>query len=442
MGHPMMSLRTAPPQTGSALPVPTRQEAGSSGTVHRRLPAWPLLAMLYGFPLYWVTGTSLFVPLVFGSVMTLFLVLRGGVRTAPGILCWCAFLAWVAVCAVSVTGLLQLAEFAQRLSDLVVVGIALIYYVNARESLSMTHVLRGFTVIWGTVVVLGILATQFPDVRLTTPLAYVLPGSLLSNEVMHELAMPRLAEVQDPWGAEEPFVRPAAPFPYTNSWGLAYALLTPVMLLVWTRLRSRWGRALLAVALVASVYPAAQTSNRGMLLALVIFAVFVAFRFILAGSFLTGLGVLGMLALAAGGASAAGVFTSIAERQAVSDTTSGRSEIYRATLEKSLQSPVVGWATPSMDTSIGIALGTQGYAWTLLFSYGFLSVILFYVFLVRVLLATWKLAGPSAYVLQGIVATVGCTIWFYGLGVTQCLILFLAAAMLSRAAVDEGALDG
>jgi hypothetical protein len=41
-----------------------------------------------------------------------------------------------------------------------------------------------------------------------------------------------------------------------------------------------------------------------------------------------------------------------------------------------------------------------------------------------------------------LIAAVGATIWFYGLGVTQCLILLLSAAMLSRAtADDEGRID-
>ncbi len=399
--------------------------------------------MLYGFPLYWATGLSLFVPLTFGSIMALMLVLRGGVRATPGVLCWCAFLAWVSVCAVSVTGIVQLAEFGQRLSDLMAVGIAFLYYVNARDTISPRHLLAGFTVIWGTVVVLGVLATQFPDARLTSPLTLVVPQSLLGNELVYEITYPRLAEVQEPWGAEEPFVRPAAPFPYTNSWGMAYALLTPVMVLVMTRLRSRWGQLVLATALLVSVYPAAQTSNRGMLIALVLFALFVAARFILDGNLLVGAGVLALLCFGAVAAWAVGVFAAIAERQAVSHTTSGRGEIYRATFEKTLESPIVGWGTPSMDVSIGIALGTQGHAWTLMFSYGFLGLLLFYVFLARVLLATRQLRGATAVVLQGIVATVGCTIWFYGLGVTQCLIMMLAAAMLSRAVAEgRSTLDG
>lgn len=442
-----MSVTTAVHRTDSA-PATHRYPTSGHGPGEpvephsARLPAWPLLALMYGFPLFWATGTSVFAPMAFSTVMALFLVLRGRVRATPGMLCWFAFLAWVAVCAVSLTGPLELLGFGLKASNLLAVGIAFAYYVNARESLGLTQLLRGFTVLWLTVVVLGVLATQFPDVRLTTPVARLMPGSLLGNELVRELVMPRLAEVQDPWGAEEPFVRPAAPFPYTNSWGMAYALLTPMMVLLWTRLRTRSGRAVLTFALMVSVYPAVQTSNRGMLLALTLFALAAAARFALAGRFRIGLTIIGLFGITAVGAMFGGVFAKIAERQEVSHTTSGRSRIYQSTFDKVLESPVVGWATPDMDPSIGIALGTQGYAWTLLYSYGFLGLALFYLVLGRVLLASWRIRDSAAYVFQAMLMTVGATIWFYGLGVTQCLILLLGAAALSRATADGGGTDG
>lgn len=396
------------------------------------LPAWPLLAWLYGFPIFWVTGFSLFAPLVLGGVMLFFLVMRGRLQTAPGVLPWFAFLAWVGVCAVSLTGFLQAVGFAQRTADLAAVGVAILYYVNARETITPKRVLGGFAVLWTTVVVLGTLGTIFPDVRITTPLAQVLPGSLLSNELVRELVQPRLAEVQEPWGVEEPFVRPAAPFPYTNSWGMAYAMLTPMMVLVWTKLSSRALRVLLAIGLAGSLYPAVQTSNRGMLIALGVFTVYIGVRHMLAGNGKVGLVVFGALGAVAGVLAATGAFAAIAGRQEYSDTTTGRSRIYEATFEKVMESPLVGWATPRMDVSIGIALGTQGYAWTLMYSYGLVGLAVFLVFLARVLLATWRLHSATAYVLHGLVATVAVTIWFYGLGVTQCLILGLSAAMLGR----------
>ena len=88
-----MRVPAAVPRTDSApaaAPRPAlsrgRGEHTVSGTVG--LPSWPLLAMLYGFPLFWATGLTLFVPVTFGSIMMLFLVLRGGLRATPGMLCW------------------------------------------------------------------------------------------------------------------------------------------------------------------------------------------------------------------------------------------------------------------------------------------------------------------------------------------------------------------
>lgn len=401
------------------------------------LPAWPLCAWLYGFPIYWITGFSLFVPIIFGSLMAAFLILRGKLRATPGVLVWGAFLAWVLVCAVSLTGVMQAVGFFQRTFDLLAVGIAFLYYVNARERIPPAAILGGFAVIWVTVVSLGTLATIFPDVRIATPLAQVLPGSLMSNELVRELVYPRLAEVQQPWGVEEPFVRPAAPFPYTNSWGMAYALLTPVMVLIWMRLRRPWTRVLLGAALLGSLYPAAATSNRGMFIALGVFSAFMCFRFFVGGMIRAGTTML--VALGAGVAvlSGLGVFAAIAGRQEYSDTTTGRSTIYQATIERVLESPLVGWATPAMDPTIGISLGTQGYAWTLMFCYGFVGLLIFLVFLIRMITVSWHLRSGIAFVLQGLIATVGVTIWFYGLAVTQCLIMLLAAAILSRASAEQ-----
>ena len=62
----------------------------------------------------------------------------------------------------------------------------------------------------------------------------------MQNPLVRDYMLPPLAEVQRPWGAPEAYIRPSAPFPYANSWGLAYTLLTPVMLACLLRLRSIW----------------------------------------------------------------------------------------------------------------------------------------------------------------------------------------------------------
>lgn len=400
------------------------------------LPAWPVLGYLAGFPLLWLTGVSIVAPVALGAVMAAFLLLHHDVRATPGVLVWTCLMGWIVVCGLSIAGLMQAVGYAQRTVELGTAGLAMAYYVNARERLSPMVLLRGFCVIWCTMIVLGWFAIYFPEARINTPLGRLLPGALLENELVHELARPRLAEIGQPWGAEEPFERPAAPFPYTNSWGMAYALLTPLMLVYWRRLRSPVARTALAAMFVASLFPAAQTSNRGMLIALGLLVVYVTVRYLLAGNLKAVVGAIVLAVVGFFAFSLTGVFENISERQEVSDTTSGRSAVYAATFEKIRESPFVGWATPKFDVTLGIALGTQGFAWMTMYSYGVVGLVLFYVFLIRVLGVSARFRGLDAYILHGLLCAVTVTIWFYGLGFTQLFILALIAGILSRASAD------
>ena len=56
----------------------------------------------------------------------------------------------------------------------------------------------------------------------------ILPSWLTSNPYVHDLFFPPFAEIQHPWGSPSVFLRPSAPFPYANSWGVAILILTPV----------------------------------------------------------------------------------------------------------------------------------------------------------------------------------------------------------------------
>ena len=132
--------------------------------------------------------------------------------------------------------------------------------------------------LWVTLVVLGWGGVLFPNFRLQTPMSFIIPASILQNPLARDYMLPPLAEVQRPWGAPEAYNRPSAPFPYANSWGLAYTLLTPIMLAYLLRLRNRWAQAGLVVALLLSTVPAVKTSNRGMFIGLGIVVAYVLLR--------------------------------------------------------------------------------------------------------------------------------------------------------------------
>ena len=394
----------------------------------RALPRWPLLTGLYGLPLFWVSGLLPFSYMALAGVMVLLLLVRGRVTFLPGTGPYFAFLLWVAIAVGSIGGVGQLIGYTWRMGDLVAVGIFVLYYANA-ERLTPGDVMAGLAFMWVVVVALGLAAMVFPEFRLTTPAARLLPGAITGNPLVHELLNPRLAEVQEPWGAAEPYVRPAAPFPYTNSWGTAYVLLTPVVLVRILLTRRRALRVFLVLALLVSALPALATSNRGMFIGLMVVVGYAALRLFLQGRILPLL----LVALGSGAVGAllvwSGAVAQILGRQEHSDSTGTRADVYRTTFEETMNSPLVGWGARAR-WRVEVALGTQGFVWTLMYSYGFVGLALFLVFIGGVVVRTWKVHDMAEIFLHGVVVASCVTILFYGLGTTQLLILVLICAVL------------
>lgn len=401
-------------------------------TLRAGLPRWPILLMIGGAPAWWVLGLSPFVPAVFAFVLLVALLLRPSVRVEAGVLPFLLFAAWCPASTVMLDSPLRLVGFGVRWSGIVAAALALVYLTNTSSSrLRDVDVLAALAVLWGFVVVGGYLGMIWPEIRFTTPMAQVLPAPVLNNEFVRDLVIPRFAEVQRPWGAAEPFNRPAAPFPYTNGWGCALALLTPVVLTLRERLASRWMRRLLVVGLLASVAPAVQTANRGMLLVLGAEVAWYLGALATRGE-LRRLGQVLAGAVATIAALAAlGLFDLIAERQSVSDTTTGRASVYLATLDEAARSPILGFGAPRPSQEIGIALGTQGAVWMYLFSYGVVGAGLFLAFLVGLLVRPGGRSTEDAW-LRAVVAGAFVACWFYGFDAVHLAVITLTSGLLLR----------
>ncbi len=261
-----MSTALALPTLGASRKLASTPAAGgaSAQAPRKRLPAWPLLTLFYGFPAFWALGLLQIVPLVLSVTMVIYLTIRGGVRVPRSLWIWAAFIFWVIVCTVSLEDVTDYIAWTLRFVNILNAGVYALYYFNAKESISINQLLGSLTALWVTVVVLGWGGVLFPEVRVQTPMSYVVPQSFMSNSLVKDYMLPPFAEVQNPWGAPEPYVRPAAPFPYANSWGLAFTVLTPVMFAFFARTRSWLLRIFLAIVLGASVVPLVATSNRGM----------------------------------------------------------------------------------------------------------------------------------------------------------------------------------
>jgi hypothetical protein len=398
----------------------------------RDLPAWPVTALVALYPVWWALGLGLIAPLAIAAVMAAMMVMRQRTSIVPGVLPWLAFCIWVIPCGLMLDSGPRTVIYALRAAQFFSVAVVLVYVVNARATYTMRRLILDATLLWGCVVVGGYLGLLFPGVRLTTFPGLALPPTLARDEFLRDIFFPPLAEVQSPWGAPQPFVRPAAPFPYTNNWGGAIAILTPVALAGIGVARRNFTRVVIVLLLAASLVPIGASSNRGMFLGLAVGLGYVAVRLAMRGHWVpfAGLAVVGLAGLGyyVFGGAAAG----IENRQQYSNTTSGRGTLYAETLERTLQSPILGWGGPRPSYTTEVSVGTQGWIWQVMFSFGFVGLALFLWFLWGLVLRTWRAPGTARLLLHASLVTVCVLIGYYGLHIAQLTVIGAIAGVMLR----------
>jgi O-antigen ligase len=179
--------------------------------------------------------------------------------------------------------------------------------------------------------------------------------------------------------SDNPIFRPAAPFPFTNNWGTAYALLLPCVLAYLSSVRTGRFRIVLIVSLPLSVVPAFATLNRGMFLGLGVGLVYLALRALMRGEVrqIASIGVLvGLFWLVS---LVVPVQEKIADRVSSTDTNVDRLDLYVKTWHAVMQSPLLGYGVPnSADTTlVAEPLGTQGLLWQVMYCYGLPALAIF-----------------------------------------------------------------
>ncbi|MCP2236799.1 O-antigen ligase like membrane protein [Prauserella halophila] len=407
------------------------QRSQAPPTARRPLPSWPVDALLWGFPVWWLLGMTPFIVVIMAIVMAAILLVRRDLYVVAGISPWFGFIAWTIPCALMLDSPLRLVGYGQRAANYVAIAIVLLYVVNARQRLSMTRVVGGLTAVWVTVVAGGYLGTFFPEGRLTTPVGLLLPDALTGNEYVFDLVFPPFAEIQHPWGAPEPYIRPSAPFPYANGWGSAMALLTPVALAQMAMTRSTRVKVLLVGCLAAAIVPTLAGLNRGMLLGLGVALAYVAVRLMFRGTMLPFLGLATCGLVAASAAVSLGLIDALRERAQLGSNET-RMLIYRETFERTLESPLLGFGAPRPSEVVDLSVGTQGHLWMMMFSFGFVGLGLFLWFLFGSVLRTWRAPGFSRLWLHSSLVAASTLIIFYGIDTMQLLTIALVAAILLR----------
>jgi len=396
-----------------------------------RLPAWPVLALLWGYPVFWALGILAFAQIILAIPMLALLTFRRRFVFVPGIMPWIGFAMWMIPCMLMVDQLGRFVGTGVRFSQFVGLAIAMLYIVNARVTLPPRRLLNGLTFIWVFVIFGGYLGMLFPDERLMWTIGRILPDILASNDYISDLVFPPLAEIQTPWGAEEPFKRPSAPFAYTNGWGAAMAVLTPIA--VGTALGHRSARAMwfLVLGIVAAIPPAVATSNRGLFIGLAGAIGYVMLRLAIAGRWLAFFWVSLLSALSGSILALSGFLDKIIERQETVDTTEGRGNLYAETFERALGSPVLGYGAPRPSFWSEIYIGTQGAIWNAMFCFGFVGLALFAIMLLAGAVRTIDAPNLSTLWLHTSVVVTCVLAVFYGLD-RQLVFVGIVLALLLR----------
>lgn len=374
-----------------------------------REPAWPLVALLAGWPLWWALGlvSYIFVLLAIPMAYRMYLwKARYGraIRKPPGFGLWLLFLLVV------VAGVTQLGEdapltlpggvishmlgyWALRAASYVAAAIALLYAGNLTEREMPRQRLAwllGLVAIYA--IVFGFAAVADPSFHFTSPLAKLVPSSLQQADVSITTALhPTLTQKQTFGGVG----RPAAPFTFSNGWGNNLAITLPWLIVGWWLMGTRTNRKICGAVLAIAIVPIVFSFDRGLWIGLVLAAGYMAVRLSSRNPKLLA-GFVGAVVVVAVIIALSPLMGLISARIDKGSSNAGRANQAVVALEGAKASPILGFGstrrTQGGTNSIAVgksascpscgnnSVGAHGQFWLLIFANGFLGAFFYLAF--------------------------------------------------------------
>ena len=399
----------------------------------------PLLLTLWAYPLWWALGLQMFAWPLASAVMLVRLFLnRAQVIVPRGFGLWLLFLCWTVLGVAMLDSADRLAAWGYREMLYVAATALLIALVNLdEEDLPTPRLARALVGLWYATVVAGFIGIVAPGLSFRSLAEHALPSSLTGIAFVHDQIHPRFGDQAEFLGT----VRPAALYSYTNSWGAALAMLTPLAIYGLTFIRSHAARVTFWVTAAASLVPIIVSVNRGLWVGVLVAAVVVAVRSAIARRPGLLLGILAaMLTLFA-----AVWFTPL--RDVVIDrlnkpNVSTRETLVSASLHLLKQSPLIGYGAPVSITDLAdsndVSVGTHGQLWTLLVSHGVPGTAFYFGFFLVILFATWRIRPAAWWAHAGIVVFVTQAPFYNALPVPLMLAMVASAICLRERSRTRG----
>jgi len=415
--------------------VPASQDSGSTSGKKQKspghLPAWPVAIAFVGFPLWWVLGLGDMAWPLFALFMFLVLARTKRLQAPRGFGMWMLFMVWVLCSVIEIDEGVRIIGFAYRYSLYLAATVFFIYVYNARKFLTERRILGILTIFWLVVVAGGYAGLAFPVWELKTPLAYILPQSLLENSYVHDMAVRSLTQFNpNPYAYVIAAPRPSAPFLYANGWGNVYSLLTPVAILYTAMVRKGPKFWLLVIAMPLSFVPAVLTLNRGMFLGLGIAMLYIGIRAALLGNGRILLAIVAIALVAGASYVVLPVQERIDQRTSKVESIDDRGNLYVETFDRTMESPLFGYGAPRPSEREGQpSAGTQGQVWMVMFSHGFVGLGLFLAWLGLLFVRTIRRTDLVGLVCNALLLVSFIEVFYYGILGAGLVIVMVAGAL-------------
>ncbi|MEU4545409.1 hypothetical protein [Nonomuraea dietziae] len=381
----------------------------------RSRAAWPIAALLVGYPVWWALGFGGLAVIVLAFPMAYVLWRRRPIRVPRGLGLWALLLAGYVLSALMLTemppdtygefGAGRTLGYVMRLALYVSLMVMVLYLGNLTErELPQLRLVRMLGVLFLTTVAGGLLGVLFPGFAFTSPLERVLPGWIGGNPFVQNLIHPTAAQIQKVLGHASP--RPEAPFEWANAWGSNLSVLLVWFVVGWWVYGGPRRKAVAVVSIAAAAVPVVYSLNRGLWIGLGLAALYLVVR----------VGGRTRLAICAAGLAGAAVFAAspladlVTQRIDNPHSNDIRAFTVSATVRAAGGSPFIGYGntrnalgnhrtitTGKTDwcTECGHPpLGSDGQLWHLIITQGFVGAALYVAFFVGAIRRHWPDRSP------------------------------------------------
>ncbi len=372
-----------------------------------RHPAWPITALLIGYPLWWALGLADFMWMLLAIPMTARMVawhVQAGrrLRVPPGFGLWLLFLviavAGIATISLTAPGTVaspvshRVLSYVNRVGSYGGITVLLLYAGNLTErELSRRRLAWMLGLVGIYAVAGGVAGMLMPHLQFASPLLHLMPASARANLYIQATMEPGLAQIQNVLGSAAG--RPKAPFDYTNTWGDCLTILLPFLFIGWWNGGGRRRRPIVIGIALLALAPLLYSLNRGAWIGAGLSAAYLAVRFALRGRAAPLAGLAAVIAIGALLTVATPLGGVISSRLHHGRSNNLRANLSSLAIRDALASPVIGFGDTRQEqgspNSIAIGpslkcptcgqleVGSTGQVWLLLVSDGVLGAALY-----------------------------------------------------------------